>query len=277
MFACCIPKSGGCRLRKAHPANTSPRWGCRARAPQRLWPFGRKDRKATDEIGKRLADNRPMSLAEGVPSQWSPEAGTGDCPGWPLTPPRPLSLVVPHLTAVQELEPTEAEPEAAPPSEELKLAPSSWAGVVPAATSAEDQEPAGDLAPAHGEPATTTAPAPSPACAPVLAPDSAPALGPAPATVADPVPPLAPAPVPDLAPVPAPIPSPAPTFAGPAEPHPEPTVLRAQLLVQLHLVISPEPHILPGCFIPSPCVLSLWCILTLILAFQALYAVYDLF
>ena len=67
--------------------------------------------KATDEIGKRLADNCPMSLAEGVPSQWSPEAGTGDCPGWPLTPPRPLSLVIPHLTAVQEPEPTEAEPE----------------------------------------------------------------------------------------------------------------------------------------------------------------------
>ena len=45
---------------------------------------------------------------------------------------------------------------AALPSEELELAPSSWAaaggGVVPEVTSAGDQEPAGDLATAYGEP-----------------------------------------------------------------------------------------------------------------------------
>ena len=176
---------------------------------------------------------------------------------------------------------------AALPSEELEPAPSSWAaaggGVVPAPTSAGDQEPAGDLATAYGEPGAvqeepTGEPAqgePAPACAPVLAPDPAPALDPAPATAADPVPALAS----DPAPVPAPSPSPAPTPAptGLPEPHPEPTALQGGLLVQLPLVPSPEPEVPPECFIPSPYVLSLWYILTLTLFFHVLYTVYYLF
>ncbi|XP_057169835.1 skin secretory protein xP2-like [Ursus arctos] len=311
MFACCIPKSGGCRLRKAHPANTSPRWGCGVRAPRRLWPFGRKDRKKTmDETERRLLDTPSISLSEEVSSESSPGAGVGDHQGRPLTPPRPLSLVVHYWTVVHE-------PKAGPPSEELEPAPSSWAaaegGVVPAATSAGDQEPADDLAPAHGEPeavqeepagepahgepapAPATAPAltpapgpspaasPAPACAPVLAPDPAPALDPAPASAAAPVPPLAPAPVPALASVPAPVPTPSPNPiptpapAGLPEPHPEPIALRGQLLVQSPLVPSPEPDAPPQCFIPSPYSLSLWYILTAILSFHVLYAVYYLF
>ncbi|XP_045659634.1 skin secretory protein xP2-like [Ursus americanus] len=178
MFACCIPKSGGCRLRKAHPANTSPRWGCGVRAPRRLWPFDRKDRKKTmDETERRLLDTPSISLSEEVSSESSPGAGVGDHQGRPLTPPRPLSLVVHYWTVVHE-------PKAGPPSEELEPAPSSWAaaegGVVPAATSAGDQEPADDLAPAHGEPEAVQEepagepahrePAPAPATAPALTP-----------------------------------------------------------------------------------------------------------
>ena len=173
------------------------------------------------------------------------------------------------------------------PSEELEPAPSSWAaaggGVVPAPTSAGDQGPAGDLATAYGEPGAVQEeipgePAhgePAPACAPVLAPDPAPALDPEPATAADPVPALAS----DPAPVPAPSPTPAPTLApaGLPEPHPEPTALWEQLLVQSPLVPSPKPDAPPQCFIPSPYILSLWYILTVILSFHVLYAVYYLF
>ena len=80
---------------------------------------------------------------------------------------------------------------AAPPSEELEPAPRTSealeGGVVPAATSAGDQEPAGDLAPAHGEPeAVQEEPAREPAhrepdCAlvPSPAPARATALAPA--------------------------------------------------------------------------------------------------
>ncbi|XP_034526655.1 CMT1A duplicated region transcript 15 protein-like protein [Ailuropoda melanoleuca] len=171
MFACCFPKSGGCRLRRAHPANTSPSWGGCVRAPRRLWPFGRKDRKKTE-------DDTETELVD-TPS--SPGAGTGDHMGRLLTPPRPLSPVTIHsVSVIQEPETTEAEPEAAPPSEELEPAPRTSealeGGVVPAATSAGDQEPAGDLAPAHGEPeAVQEEPAGGPAhgepaCAPVPAP-----------------------------------------------------------------------------------------------------------
>ena len=176
---------------------------------------------------------------------------------------------------------------AALPSEELEPAPSSWAaaggGVVPAATSAGDQEPAGDLATAYGEPGAIQEeplgePAhgePAPACAPVLAPDPAPALDPAPATAADPVPALAsvPAPVPG----PSPTPAPTPALAGLPELHPEPTALRGQLLVQSPLVPSPKPDAPPECCIPSPYILSLWYILAVILSFHVLYAVYYLF
>ncbi|XP_027469065.2 CMT1A duplicated region transcript 15 protein-like protein [Zalophus californianus] len=122
MFTCCLPKSRGCRLKKARPADAVPRWGFCVRAPHRLWPFGRKDRKkATDDLQRRLADI-PSTLTEGLTPQASPGTDAGDCRARPPRPPRPLSQVVVHRT-VQEPESMEAKPEAAPPPEELEPAP----------------------------------------------------------------------------------------------------------------------------------------------------------
>nr|XP_035940584.1 skin secretory protein xP2-like [Halichoerus grypus] len=183
MLACCFPKSGGCRLKKERPANAVPRWGCPIRAPRRLWPFGRKARKTTDEIGRRLADTHSIYGTWGVTPQDSPGA-------------------------------------AAPPSQELEPAPTPSAalegGVVPAATSGGDPEPAGDPAPAHGEPdggqegpagepasgepAPAPAPVPARAAAPAPAPNCGPAPGPDPAPALDPDPSL-PLPVPLFSPL----------------------------------------------------------------------------
>ncbi|XP_035578432.1 uncharacterized protein LOC118356048 isoform X1 [Zalophus californianus] len=124
MFTCCLPKSRGCRLKKARPADAVPRWGFCVRAPHRLWPFGQKDRKKSmDDMERWLVDTPSISWTEGLTPQGSLGAGAGDCQRRPPTPPRPLSQVVVHRTVVQELEPTEAEPEAAPPPEELEPAP----------------------------------------------------------------------------------------------------------------------------------------------------------
>uniref|UniRef100_A0A3Q7NLJ7 Skin secretory protein xP2-like n=1 Tax=Callorhinus ursinus TaxID=34884 RepID=A0A3Q7NLJ7_CALUR len=155
---------------KARPANAVSTI-CPVRAPHRLWPFGRKDHKTTDDIGRRLADSRFISGTWGVTPQGSSGADV-------------------------------------PPPEELELAPTPSAalqgGVVPAEASAGDQEPAGDPAPAHGEPdadqegpagelvpgepapvpatvpARASAPAPAPNCGPAPSPDPAPALDPDP-------------------------------------------------------------------------------------------------
>ncbi|XP_027480222.2 skin secretory protein xP2-like [Zalophus californianus] len=154
-----------------------PRWGFHVRAPHRLWPFGRKDRKkATEDMEKQLADV-PSSLTEGLTPQASRKTGAGDCRARPPTPRGPPSQVVVHQTVVQEPEPTEveAEAEAAPPPEELE--PDLEGGLVPAVTSGGDQEPAGDPAPAHGEPGAVQeelAPAPAPAPAPAAVPATPP-------------------------------------------------------------------------------------------------------
>nr|XP_025715850.1 skin secretory protein xP2-like [Callorhinus ursinus] len=174
MFTCCLPRSGGCRRKKVRPENAvSTR--CPFRAPHRLWPFGRKEHKTMDEIGRRLADSRDISGTWGVTPQGSPGADV----------PRP-----------KELEP------APTPSAALQ------GGVVPAETSAGDQEPAVELAvdpaPAHGEPdadqegpagepvpgepapvpatvpTRASAPVPAPNCGPAPSPDPAPALDPDP-------------------------------------------------------------------------------------------------
>ncbi|XP_004403317.1 PREDICTED: uncharacterized protein LOC101374892 [Odobenus rosmarus divergens] len=80
--------------------------------------------KSMDDMEGRLVDTPSISSTEGV---------------------------VVHRRVVQEPEPTEAEPEAAPPLEELEPAPTPSAalegGVVPAATSGGDQEPAVPAAP----------------------------------------------------------------------------------------------------------------------------------
>ncbi|XP_027471787.2 skin secretory protein xP2-like [Zalophus californianus] len=330
MFTCCLPRSRGCRRKKAHPANAVPP-RCRVRAPHCLWPFGQKDHKTTDEIGRRLADIRSISGTWGVTPQGSPGAGAGDCGGRPPTPTRPLSLVVIDWIVLQEPDATEVEPEAekpgagclwvcgdgsglthreeppeagvgpgaktglqsrrpgegsvlaaaslggpglgsvlqrptesmhgvsfspltaAPPPKELELAPTPSAalqgGVVPAETSAGDQEPAGDLAPAHGEP---DADQEGPAGEPVPGePAPVPATVPAGAGAPVPAPNCGSAPSPD----PAPAPPPAPT--GLPEPQPEPISLRGEPLVQLPLVPSADPNIPPYCFMPSPYFLSL--------------------
>ncbi|XP_035579168.1 uncharacterized protein LOC118356681 isoform X2 [Zalophus californianus] len=189
MFMCCLPRSRGCRRKKGSPADAVPRWGFHVRTPHRLWPFGRKDRKkATEDMERRLLDTPSVSSTEGVTPQGSPGADAGDCRGRPPTQPRPLSQVVVHRSVVQEPEPTEAKAEAAPPSEDLELAPTPSAalggGVVPTATSGAHQEPAVPL---------------------------------------------------------------------------------------------PDPDASSECFIPSPDVLSLWFILTVILSFHVLYTVYYLF
>ncbi|XP_034521882.1 vegetative cell wall protein gp1-like [Ailuropoda melanoleuca] len=178
--------------------------------------LGQPEQKAKEDTERELVD---------TPS--SPGAGTEDHLQRLLTPPRPLSPVAIHsVSVIQEQEPTEAEPEAAPPSEELEPAPSSSealeGGVVPAVTSAGDQEPAGDLAPAYGEPGAVQE-----------EPEGEPAHG-------------EPAPEPSTAPAPTPAP------AGLPEPHPEPTALQGGLLVQSALVPSPEPEVPPECFILSP-------------------------
>ncbi|XP_035579167.1 vegetative cell wall protein gp1-like isoform X1 [Zalophus californianus] len=156
MFMCCLPRSRGCRRKKGSPADAVPRWGFHVRTPHRLWPFGRKDRKkATEDMERRLLDTPSVSSTEGVTPQGSPGADAGDCRGRPPTQPRPLSQVVVHRSVVQEPEPTEAKAEAAPPSEDLELAPTPSAalggGVVPTATSGAHQEPAG-LPEPHPEP-----------------------------------------------------------------------------------------------------------------------------
>ncbi|VCX39632.1 unnamed protein product, partial [Gulo gulo] len=101
MFLCCIPKSRGCRQRRACPANTSPRWGGHVRTPRCLWPFGKKNQKATDEIGRRLEDTH-SSLTQESPVLRRPPV-----------PPRPLPPVL-HWTAVLD---TEAKSEATPAEE----------------------------------------------------------------------------------------------------------------------------------------------------------------
>ncbi|XP_073746858.1 CMT1A duplicated region transcript 15 protein-like protein, partial [Callorhinus ursinus] len=144
MFACCLPRSRGCRWKKARLEDGVPRWGFHVRTPHRLWPFGRKDRKkATEDTERQLADV-PSSLTEGVTPKASQETGAGDCHARPPTPRGPPSQVVVHRTVVQEPEPMEAEAEAAPPPEELE--PDLEGGLVPAVTSGGDQEPAGDPA-----------------------------------------------------------------------------------------------------------------------------------
>ncbi|XP_035578437.1 uncharacterized protein LOC118356048 isoform X3 [Zalophus californianus] len=79
--------------------------------------------KSMDDMERWLVDTPSISWTEGLTPQGSLGAGAGDCQRRPPTPPRPLSQVVVHRTVVQELEPTEAEPEAAPPPEELEPAP----------------------------------------------------------------------------------------------------------------------------------------------------------
>nr|XP_035950212.1 vacuolar protein sorting-associated protein 37C-like [Halichoerus grypus] len=119
--------------------------------------------KATDDLQRRLAD-MPSSLTEGLTPQASPKTGAGDCRAKPPPPPRPLSQVVGHRTVVQEPEPTEAEPEAAPPPEELEPAAAPSAaleGGVEPATSAGDQEPAG-LPEPHPEPTALRGELPDP-------------------------------------------------------------------------------------------------------------------
>uniref|UniRef100_M3XR91 Uncharacterized protein n=1 Tax=Mustela putorius furo TaxID=9669 RepID=M3XR91_MUSPF len=61
--------------------------------------------------------------------------------------------------------------------------------------------------------------------------------------------------------------------------HGEPltSALWGEIPVQLPSVPSSDPASLSECFIPSPCVLSLWYIVTVIVAFQVLYALYYLF
>ncbi|XP_045867812.1 CMT1A duplicated region transcript 15 protein-like protein [Meles meles] len=216
MFWCCVPIPRGCKLKKACPAHIFPHWGCCLRAARRLWPFGQKKRKNTsdDEIGKRLADTHSISLTKRVTVPGSAGAGTGESVGRPLTLPTCLRHPV-----VQEPEPMEAEPEAAP-LEEPELAPTASAapeaGMVPAGPSAGDREPAGDRPPAHREADSvqeelTSAPAPG---------------------QSDPFP----------------IPASIPPSAGLLEPPPEPT---AVLLEQLPFVLSPDPGDLQECFVPN--------------------------
>ncbi|XP_047599127.1 CMT1A duplicated region transcript 15 protein-like protein [Lutra lutra] len=242
MFLCCVPMSRGCKLKKACPANTFPQWGCCRRAPRWLWPFGQKKRKNTgdDEIGRRLADTHSISLTKRVTVPGFAGAGTGDSVGRPLTLPRCL-----HHLVVQEPEPMEAEPEAAP-SEEPELAPPAStapeAGMVPAGTSAGDQEPAADRAPAHSEADSVQE---------ELA--SAPAPGP---------------------PDPVPTPAPTPTPVGLPEPHPKPTAL---LLEQLPVVPSPDLDDLQECFVPDMYIFPFCYIMIVILSFRVLYTIYHLF
>lgn len=127
---------------------------------------------------------------------------------------------------------------AAPPSEELEPAPRTSGalegGVVPAATSAGDQEPPGDLAPAHRKPeAVQEEPAGEPAHGePACAPDSAKDETPAPA------------PCSACAPVPAPAPDRATALASDRAPVPTLQLLPLFLLLPLSLPL-PETLIIP--------------------------------
>ncbi|XP_035578438.1 uncharacterized protein LOC118356048 isoform X4 [Zalophus californianus] len=95
-----------------------------ARPPQAPpWEEKILKKKSMDDMERWLVDTPSISWTEGLTPQGSLGAGAGDCQRRPPTPPRPLSQVVVHRTVVQELEPTEAEPEAAPPPEELEPAP----------------------------------------------------------------------------------------------------------------------------------------------------------
>ncbi|XP_032184512.1 proline-rich protein 36-like [Mustela erminea] len=190
MFLCCLPKRRGCRQRRAHPPNTSPHWAGPVRLPQCLRPFGKKNQKATDELGRRQEDTHSSLTPE------SPVLGR------PPVPPRPRPAVL-HWTAALDAEPTEAKSEATP-VEELDPLPTSAtpeAEMVSGITSGGDREPTGALVPAHGDadavqgelapapaptpasasppspaPARATPTSPAPACAPVLAPDPDPPL-----------------------------------------------------------------------------------------------------
>ncbi|XP_047580920.1 WAS/WASL-interacting protein family member 3-like [Lutra lutra] len=182
MFLCCLPTSRGRGRRRALPPNTNPHWAGPVRVARRLWPFGKKNPKATDERGRRREDTHSSLTPE------SPVLGR------PPVPPRPLPAVL-HWTADLDTEPTEATSEATP-AEELDPLPTSATPdgeMVTGDTSAGDQEPTGARAPAHGDadavqgelapdPAPTPAPAvptsPAPACAPVLAFDPDPPLVP---------------------------------------------------------------------------------------------------
>ncbi|XP_059040144.1 nematocyst expressed protein 3-like isoform X3 [Mustela lutreola] len=109
-----------------------------------------------DEIGRRLADTRSISLTRRVTVPGSAGAGTGDSGGRPLT--LPVCL---HHRVVQEPEPMQAEPEAAPSEEPEPAPPASTApeaGMVPAGTSGGDPEPAGaGTGDSGGRPLTLTA------------------------------------------------------------------------------------------------------------------------
>ncbi|XP_032164317.1 vegetative cell wall protein gp1-like [Mustela erminea] len=182
MFCCCLPQPRGCRQRRARPPNTSPHWTGRVRLPRRLWPFGKKNQKATDELGRRREDTHSSPTPE------SPVVGR------PPLPPRPLPAVL-HWIAVLDTEPTEAKSEASP-AKELDPLPTSATRegqMVSGVTSAGDREPTGARAPAHGDadavqgelapapapaPARATPTSPAPACAPVLALDPDPPLVP---------------------------------------------------------------------------------------------------
>ncbi|XP_032203783.1 translation initiation factor IF-2-like [Mustela erminea] len=226
-----LPREEGCKLKKSCPAHAFPHWGCCLKAPRWLWPFGQKKRKSTsdDEIGRRLADTRSISLTRRVTVPGSAGAGTGDSGGMPLTLPTCL-----HHRVVQEPEPMEAEPEAALSEEPEPAPPASTApeaGMLPAGTSAGDQEPAGDWAPAHSEADSVreelvSAPVPGPAFAMDPAPDNtcASALESAPASP----------------PTPPPVERPEPLLV--------PTAL---LLEQLPFVLSPKPGNLQERFVPD--------------------------
>ncbi|XP_032205281.1 skin secretory protein xP2-like isoform X2 [Mustela erminea] len=182
-------------------------------------------------------------------------AGTGDSGGMPLTLPTCL-----HHRVVQEPEPVEAEPEAAPSEEPEPAPPASTApeaGMLPAGTSAGDQEPAGDWAPAHSEADSVreelvSAPVPGPAFAMDPAPDNtcASALESAPASP----------------PTPPPVERPEPLLV--------PTAL---LLEQLPFVLSPNPGNLQERFVPDVYIFPFCYILILILSLRVLYTIYHSF
>ncbi|XP_059040149.1 ral guanine nucleotide dissociation stimulator-like isoform X2 [Mustela lutreola] len=249
------PASGGegCKLKKSCPAHAFPHWGCCLKAPRWLWPFGQKKRKSTsdDEIGRRLADTRSISLTRRVTVPGSAGAGTGDSGGRPLT----LTACL-HHRVVQEPEPMQAEPEAAPSEEPEPAPPASTApeaGMVPAGTSGGDPEPAGGWAPAHSEADSVreelgSAPVPGPAFAMDPAPDN---------TCASAL---------ESAPTP------------PPEERPEPLLVPTALLhKQLPFVLSPDPGNLQERFVPDVYIFPFCYILILILSLHVLYTIYHLF
>ncbi|XP_032171917.1 vegetative cell wall protein gp1-like [Mustela erminea] len=157
MFCCCLPKPRGCRQRRARPPNTSPHWAGRVRLPRRLWPFGKKNQKATDELGRRRED--PHSS----PTPESPVLGR------PSLPPRPLPAVL-HWIVVLDTEPTEAKSKASP-AKELDPLPTSATPeghMVSGVREPTDPAPAPASSPSTAAipspgPARTTAPSPGPA------------------------------------------------------------------------------------------------------------------